>query len=266
MKRFGTLLPGLAFFLRSTGRLGLFFDFDGTLAPIAPRPEQVWLPQFTRGWLEELAARPSLRVAIISGRELEDLRSRVAVRGAVYAGNHGLEIEADAWRWVHPGAASKRQALRHLCEQIAAQLRGLDGAQVEYKGLTATVHYRRVRAVDQPTVCRRVRSAVAAAGQEFVLRPGRCSLEIRPDVAWNKGHAVRLLAARLGIPEQLVFYFGDDDTDEDAFAALPQGITVLVGERSASCARYGLRDPCDVWRFLEWSVRQTSLQEVAEEL
>jgi len=266
MRPFQTVLPQLALSLEASGRIGLFFDFDGTLAPIVPRPEQASLPKCVRERLQELAAHPSVTVAIISGRELGDLQMRVAAAGVLYAGNHGLEIEAEGWRWAHPQALSRQEALRHLCGRISAQLRGLDGVQIEYKKLTATVHYRCLRAADQAAVCLEVQSAMAAAGEGFLVLPGRCSLEIRPDVDWNKGHAVCLLIARLGIAERFVFYFGDDRTDEDAFAALPQGITVRVGQARASRARYSLRDPGEVHHFVEWLWRRYLHRAVAEAL
>lgn len=263
MKPFGTFLPQLASRLEACGRIGLFLDFDGTLALIAARPEQAYMPECARQRLQELATGSSAVVAMISGRELGDLRRRAMVSGAIYVGNHGLEIEADGWRWVHPEAASRQETLRRLCDVISAELQGLAGVQVEYKRLTATVHYRGVQVADQPAVRQRVRSTVAASGTGFLVRPGRCSLEIRPDVDWNKGHAVQLLAARLRIPERFVFYFGDDHTDEDAFAALPQGITVRVGEALGSRARYRVRDPSEVHSFLEWLAQRCGHSAVA---
>jgi trehalose 6-phosphate phosphatase len=69
-------------------------------------------------------------------------------------------------------------------------------------------------------------------------------------VAWNKGSAVQEIIRRLGRPNLGVVYLGDDRTDEDAFAVLPDGITVHVGDNTQTAASYQLRDPDDVEQFL----------------
>src|SRR5438128_10655596 len=70
--------------------LAVFLDYDGTLTPIVSQPEQAVLMDSTRAILRTLAAK--MPVAILSGRELKDVRKRVAIDGIVYAGSHGFEI------------------------------------------------------------------------------------------------------------------------------------------------------------------------------
>src|SRR5271166_2536395 len=65
----------------------LFLDFDGTLAPIVPRPALAELPNVARQVLNELAALPGTTLAIVSGRALADVRRRVGIAGLIYAGN-----------------------------------------------------------------------------------------------------------------------------------------------------------------------------------
>ena len=71
-------------------RLAVFLDYDGTLTPIVSHPEDASLSDSMRQTLRSLAAR--LPVAILSGRDLEDVRGRVLVDGIVYAGSHGFDI------------------------------------------------------------------------------------------------------------------------------------------------------------------------------
>ncbi|MGH3051451.1 MAG: trehalose-phosphatase, partial [Gaiellaceae bacterium] len=75
----------------------LLFDVDGTLAPIVARPELASVPEATKAELRRLAAR-YLLVACISGRAGADARRLVNVDGAVYVGNHGLELDPHATR------------------------------------------------------------------------------------------------------------------------------------------------------------------------
>src|SRR6478752_5155364 len=75
---------------RRGDRLAVFLDYDGTLAPIVSHPEEASLSESMRRTLRSLAAR--LPVAILSGRDLADVRGRVLVDGIVYAGSHGFDI------------------------------------------------------------------------------------------------------------------------------------------------------------------------------
>ena len=71
----------------------LFTDFDGTLTAIRERPSECFIDPEVRRTLSALAVQETVTVGIISGRDIEDVRSRVGVGGITYAGNHGLEIE-----------------------------------------------------------------------------------------------------------------------------------------------------------------------------
>src|ERR1700745_4370152 len=75
---------------RSGKQLAVFLDYDGTLTPIVRHPEDAWLSDSMQQTLRSLAAR--MPVAILSGRDLDDVRGRVLVDGIVYAGSHGFDI------------------------------------------------------------------------------------------------------------------------------------------------------------------------------
>jgi alpha,alpha-trehalase len=116
------------------------------------------------------------------------------------------------------------------------------------------VHYRKVK---EDSVLETVRETVGslAAATGLRKRRGKEVLELEPDVEWNKGHALTWLLEVLEIrPEShLPLYIGDDETDEDAFAALAgRGPGVRVGaELSDSLADFRLENPGAVRRFLE---------------
>jgi len=93
---------------------------------------------------------------------------------------------------------------------------------------------------------------VASAPHDFALTAGHMVLEIRPQVRWNKGSAVGWIKKKLARPDVLAIYIGDDVTDEDAFNAMPDGVTIRVGGEPQTAARYQLVSPAEVRKFLEW--------------
>ena len=182
-------------------RAALFFDVDGVLAPIVPRPEDSSVPPATRRELERLADRYAL-VACVTGRTSEVARTIVGVDRLRYAGQHGLELE--------PGAAA-------WADRVHAFAREWPWPWQESKPLTAAYHYR--RAPDE-AAARTELEAVAAAALAAGLRTrwGRMVLEVLPPVDASKGTAVRHLLAESGLERAL--YAGDDTTDLDGFTAL----------------------------------------------
>lgn len=216
-------------------------DFDGTLVPIGDDPACCMLDDDTRHMLAALHRPPRLHVAVVSGRRLTDLRRRVGVDGLVYAGNHGLEIEGAGLVFREPAAFALRGALSSLAAELDAAIAGVAGAWLEHKGLTCTIHYRRV----QPEAVAMLRAAVARTTERAVtaglvrLHGGKCVVEVRPNVAWDKGRAFAWLGDGLGCGPADRLFLGDDETDEDAFRAGRDAITIRVGPPDAgSAARY----------------------------
>jgi len=178
----------------------VLLDVDGTLAPIAARPELAAVPEATRAELRRLVGRYDL-VAAVSGRAGDDAARLVDVPGIEVVGNHGLELD--------PRAEELAGALVDFRESV--------GLPVEDKRLSLSYHFR--EAAD-PAAARAALEEVARRAEEAGLVPrwGRMVLEIRPPVDTDKGVAVRTLLARSGATRAL--YAGDDTTDLDAFAGL----------------------------------------------
>lgn len=240
--------------IRSAGRVLLFTDFDGTLVPIHDTPMEVYLPAEGRDLLAGLAAHPRVGVAVVSGRDLADLMPRVGVEGIAYAGNHGLEIAAPGLTFREPAATARSAELAGLMAELAEALAEIPGAWVQDKVLTASVHYRQVSPDFVPKVLEAVEEVIEPVRDRFVLRDGKMVWEVRPAVDWHKGYAVHWLMEALsgGHADPLPVYLGDDHTDEDAFDALPEGITVYVGDAADTVARYAVDSPADVTAFLRW--------------
>ncbi|MDQ1468697.1 MAG: trehalose 6-phosphate synthase/phosphatase, partial [Bryobacterales bacterium] len=222
--------------LSAASRIFLFLDFDGTLAPIVEVPEAASMAPEIRQLLIRLSRKWRFSVGIISGRSLADLQDRVALPGLTYAGDHGFAIHGPGLNFVEPTAAERRGLLRNVSRELENRLDHIDGVRVEQKALTASVHYRQARLGDLEQIRGIVSETVGQTGELFRVTRGLKVLEIRPRVNWNKGKAVRWILEGCGHPEALPIYVGDDVTDEDAFRALPTGVTVRIGRHAETLA------------------------------
>jgi trehalose 6-phosphate synthase/phosphatase len=241
----------------SRERLAVLLDFDGTLAPIADRPEDASLPSLTRALLARLARGPRCHVAVVSGRSLEDLKNRVGLPDVVYVGNHGFEIAGPGWAAERKDAVEVRGLIAACSSRLRHRLEGVRGALVEDKGLGASVHYRLVRRDQVEHVRQAVLQEVAQLPPGKVeIRRGKMVLELRPAIDWDKGRAaVWLLQQIVGNdwPTRCaVIYAGDDRTDEDAFLALGDAAaTIAVGPGSSpTAARYMVRSILELTQVL----------------
>src|SRR5437868_3297161 len=132
-----------------TGRAAVFLDFDGTLTPIVSQPENALLSDSMRQTLRELAVKAP--VAILSGRDLDDVRRRVDIDSIVYGGSHGFDIAG-------PRGLRRQMATDFLPDLDVAEkelhkaLDGVPGARVERKRFSVAAHYRNVKENDVPTV------------------------------------------------------------------------------------------------------------------
>ncbi len=242
--------------IRSASSTALFLDFDGTLTPLVPDPTGARLEDSLRRTLAVIARRERMLVAVVSGRSVDHLREHIALAELVYAGNHGLEIEGRGLSFIEPAAAKARGRLSVVTERLRSELKAIPGAFIEYKRLTTSVHYRNVALADCAMVEQTVREAVAPAAELLRIGVGKKLWEILPKTDWNKGAAVRWILDHAAEPDALSLYFGDDRTDEDAFRALPEGLTFKVGCEGGTDARYRMANPAAVKEFLEWLVSQ----------
>jgi trehalose 6-phosphate phosphatase len=253
-------LSNIESLVRASGRVLLFLDFDGTLTPIVEAPDQAVMPAETRLLLHRLSQTSWCSVVVVSGRALGDIRERVGLANLTYAGNHGLEICGDGVRFVQPESVQRIKMLGELSRRLRERLRNIPGVEIENKVLSASVHFRRARRDSWEELRKAVHAELAFSDRIFRVTPGLQVLEIRPTVDWNKGSAVRWIQEARGTANALSFYLGDDSTDEDAFLALPDGITVRVGQVKGTAARYYLEGQSWVKEFLAWLVKVRGMQ------
>lgn len=199
-------------------RAAILTDVDGTLAPIAARPEGAATPPRARAALARLAARYAV-VGCVSGRRALEARRLVGVEGIAYAGNHGLELLApgDEEPRPDPALAGRERAAADFVAGLSAPELAATGIRLEDKGPIQALHWR--GAADEEGAEARARR-IAAAAEAAGLAPhwGRKVLELRPPGAGGKGAAVAALLA--GHDLEAVVYGGDDRTDLDAFRRL----------------------------------------------
>jgi trehalose 6-phosphate phosphatase len=232
-------------------RPAVFLDYDGTLAHIVSHPQDAWLSDSMRQTLRLLAAR--VPVAILTGRDLDDVRGRVLVDGIVYAGSHGFDIAGAGGLRRELGAAYL-PVLDTAETELREALDEIPGAQLERKHFSVAAHYRNVSENDAPRVGLAV-DAVGAKHRELRRMDGKKVYELLPDIDWNKGKAMLWLLETLGLQDRhaLPIYIGDDHTDEDAFRALEKrGAGILVSEHpQLTTASYWLNNPEEVEGFLQ---------------
>jgi trehalose-phosphatase len=223
------------------------------MTPIVRKPEDANMSESMRRTVRDLAGRCT--VAVISGRNLSDVKARVGVEGVIYAGSHGFEIAGPKGMHVKSEKGSDFLPVLDRAEKMLQEELGrIQGSQVERKKFSIAVHYRQVEQKDLDAV----KDAVERVAKEFPdLREssGKKIFELQPDIDWNKGKALLWLLEKLDLdgPDVVPLYIGDDTTDEDAFEVLAErgiGIIVRDGPRPTK-ARYALEDPDQVRTFLE---------------
>ncbi len=196
--------------------LGLVFDIDGTLSPIAPTPEGATLYPGVAPLLER--ARQYAHVAIMTGRAIEDGAAMVNVEGLTYIGTHGLEW-SDGLPWQHPvevvpEALAYREPGMYLLDLVEQRLPELPGVIVQRKHIGGTVHY---RLAPDPEAARQIILAILeepARQLNMSLSEGKRMVEVRVPLAIDKGQALHRFVERFKLHG--VIFAGDDRTDLDA--------------------------------------------------
>lgn len=233
-------------------RVALFTDFDGTLARIRPTPGGVRLSRPLQRLLGRLAHARAV-VGVVSGRRLADVRARVGVRGIWYAGVHGFFLQDTANRRFTLLNRTEQALMRRVGRKLSLQLRRIPGIAVELKKATVAVHY---RGAAREHVAR-ARTVIAHCREEMPglrLMQGKKVWELFPERKVDKWTAIQFILRRerrkRSSVGRVLVYLGDDTTDERVFRRM-RGISVAVGRRHRTAARFFLRSPGEVKQFLE---------------
>jgi len=240
------ILPQLAL----QDRVFLFLDYDGTLTPIKPTPAQARPSEKMLALMSRLTQCVSLKVAIISGRSLNDLFQLLPVGGLYLAGVHGAE------RYIPPGPPyfiplpeKARERVAEVAVRLSQKLPS--GFLLENKGIALALHYRLAAPEAVPPVIDTFRGFCRALlpCPEWHMIEGKKVIEVRPADA-GKGKVVEDFLSKW--PGAFPVCLGDDTTDEDAFRFVrDKGLGILVAEKPRlTTAATRLEDPASVEVFL----------------
>lgn len=225
---------------------GLFVDFDGTLVPLVDHPDLVRADGELVELLAALKQRFDGRLALISGRSLEQLDAMIGpvVRDIMLAGSHGAEVRRDG----HLVQPPRPDGLDAAIGEVRAYGAGHPEMIIEEKSHGVAMHYRVAPMLEEPI---RRRAQAIADKHGLAVQPGKMMVELRGP-GWNKGEAVIALMAEPPMKGTMPVVIGDDLTDEPALqvAADLGGFGILVGPARATAAQYGLIDVGSVRHWL----------------
>ena len=236
--------------LLEDGPLAVFLDFDGTLVDLAPSPDAITPHPQLAEQLEALSAKLEGRLAIVSGRSLDDIARHLGPLTIAGAGSHGADrrgadgaVLGEAADVLSP---SVLEAMQAYAERHALGF--------EAKPHGAALHYRKAPELEE-AACDFAQALAHSEGLR--VQNGKCVVEICAQKA-NKGDAVRLFMQEQPFKGAKPVFIGDDLTDEEGFAAACAlgGSGVIVGERAGTKADFALRDVESVHQWLGLAPRQ----------
>lgn len=239
--------PPLALLDRAT----LFLDLDGTLLELVEHPDEVRADADLCNLLARLGSRLDGRLAIISGRSLEQIDAILgeSAAGLALSGSHGCEHR---WNGV------LAQPIRPLTlDEAAARMRRFardrEGVLVEEKSFGAALHYRMAPAVEKDA---HALARLLSDELELSLQQGKMMVELRV-AGGDKGTAVQRLMSRAPMKGTTPIFAGDDVTDEAGFASARAlgGHAILVGSIRESAADFALPSPAALREWLREAVQ-----------
>lgn len=240
--------------LRDAPQVLLLFDYDGTLTPIVSHPDLAILHPKSRELLQNLCRKDKYLLGVISGRSLADVRDKVGIPDMIYAGNHGLEIQGPGLEFIHPEAVRSLPLLDQIYIELQVRLAGYAGVMVEHKGLTLSVHNRSAPDTLVGNIEETFTDCISGylASDQVKTTRGKRVLEVRPNVEWHKGMAIKKVQDTF-TEASLTVFFGDDLTDEDGFQVVQKsgGLAVFVGDpRQPTRALHRVDSPQEVLETL----------------
>jgi trehalose 6-phosphate phosphatase len=219
-------------------------DYDGTISPIVENPEDARPHREAIIALRMLAALPQTHVAVISGRALAELAELTGLPQDVHlVGSHGSEFDLD---YAAALPADVRALRDHVARELSEIIAGASGFSLEKKPASIALHYRNA---DSAAAEKAVTAALQGPGaiEGVYTKHGKKVVELCV-VATDKGEALDTVRHRCGASATI--FFGDDRTDEDAFARLRgPDAAVKVGD-GESLASYRVESPAEVARTL----------------
>ena len=236
----------------ASSQILIALDYDDTLVPLGG--DDASLPEEMRETLRRLAARPHVRIAILSGRPLKEMQKLTKLPDVMLCALHGLEVLESGQRELHDDFARAERIIETALEEMGgAKIPGWD-VKVENRRAMLVVHH--------PALTRKEAEELAAhleeklSGERVQIVQGRRAIEILPDIAWDRSVAVRGFMERhraLG-SFPLLICAGDDAFDAPSLrmARDMSGLAIGIGRDAARSGNYVAESPADLARFLEF--------------
>jgi trehalose 6-phosphate phosphatase len=224
----------------------ILLDVDGTLVDIAQSPESVHVPLELCRSLASLVDLTGGALALVSGRTMSSIDALFAPLRTAAIGCHGAQMRIDANAAIEVRVPPLSREIRAAFADIAVLEPRI---RVEDKIFSVAFHYRNTRDLEE-TLGALLHARIAPFEREYAVMRGKAVFEIKPRFC-TKGEAVRDLMRRTPFAGRRPVFFGDDTTDEYAFAALGEfgGVGVSVGRSMADAECY-LASPGDVRQLL----------------
>ncbi|MFW6035060.1 MAG: trehalose-phosphatase [Halothermotrichaceae bacterium] len=232
----------------------LFLDYDGTLSPFKDNPAEAVPYPGIKKCLQSMSEHSSIIISIISGREINQLQQMLKISNVNYAGNHGLDIktfDGEKFNW------SKNEIQYDFLKKIKSKINITfcknKNYYLEDKGAGFAIHLTE-NSSQKNVILEYLKNKIT--DRSFEVMEGRQIIEVRP-AGWDKGKAVTTLidkmTSKFNIYNYQTIYIGDDTTDEDAFKALGDGITIYVKNEGTlnTEAKYYLNNPREVYQLLQ---------------
>lgn len=230
-------------------QLAIFLDYDGTIVPIAERPDLARLDDTQRAELQQLAT--TWPTFVLSGRAWDDVCRLLDMPAIQCVGAHGLDGGPDTPPELVKQLTDIPRTIERAANELSLRLANVPNLIIENKTVALAVHYRRVAPNFIPDV-EIALTETAARWPALITTTGKMVFELRPDLDWNKGSALLwLLSSHAVGTAAFPVFIGDDLTDEDALEAVAgRGIGVVVEGRRPTAAHYSVRDVAEVYELL----------------
>jgi len=231
----------------------LFLDYDGTLAPFHPMPEEAYALETSIEMLNKLSKLGKYKLSFVSGRKLSGLQQMLEIENANYAGSHGLEVKLTFEnKIIYPFQnENMNNKSRELYQKVKKEYELIDNVKLEDKGFGIGLHCSSEEQKNEIVEKLKIEFEDTA----YQVLSGRKLVELRPQ-GWDKGKAVKYISGKMkdyyNINDSLNIYIGDDRTDEDAFRVIKAGLSIYVknDDNLKTAADYYLKDPEDTAKLL----------------
>jgi trehalose 6-phosphate synthase/phosphatase len=233
---------------RESDKALLLLDYDGTLVPFSPRPEDAMPGTKLLRLLENFTKNPRNEVVLISGRDKDTLERWFGSLNVGLVAEHGVWIREKGGGWETIGTLTNEWK-KEVYSILESWVDRTPGSFIEEKEFSLVWHYRRANPELGELRARELINNLSniTANLNLQVLEGSKVVEVK-NAGINKGRtALRYLSKE---EWNFILALGDDWTDEDTFKVLPPTAWSIKVGFGASAARFSLSSPSKVTSLL----------------